>query len=94
MKRRYEHLNAEERATIMVMKGQNASVRTIARMLGRCCSTISREVQRNTIESRVYSARRADERARELRSIQRLRPKLSADLVLFDVVRHYLQEGW
>jgi len=24
MKRRYEHLNAEERATIMVMKGQNA----------------------------------------------------------------------
>ena len=94
MKKRYEHLNAEERATIMVMKGQSASVRAIARTLGRCCSTISREEQRNTTESRVYSARRAGERARELRSIQRRRPKLSTDSVLFDVVRHYLQEGW
>ncbi len=34
MKKRYEHRNAEERATIMVMKGQSASVRAIARTLG------------------------------------------------------------
>ncbi len=88
MKKRYKHLNAEERATIMVMKGQNASVRAIARTLGRCGLTISREVQRNTTESRVYSARHAGERARELRSIQRRQPKLSTDSVLFDVVRH------
>lgn len=94
MEIRYEHLNAEERATIMMMKDQNASVRTIARTLGRCCSTVSREVQRNTIENRVYNARRAGERARELRSIQRRWPKLSADSVLSDVVRYYLQEGW
>ena len=64
MKKRYEHLNAEERATIMVMKGQSASVRAIARTLGRCCSTVSREVQRNTTEDCVYSARRAGDRAR------------------------------
>jgi transposase, IS30 family len=94
MKKRYEHLNAEERATIMVMKGQSASVRTIARMLGRCCSTVSREVQRNTTEDCVYSARRAGDRARELRGMQRRRTKLSTDSVLFDVVRHYLWEGW
>ena len=28
------------------------------------------------------------------RGLQRRRPKLSTDSVLFDVVRHYLQEGW
>ena len=94
MRKRYEHLNAEERATIMVMKGQSASVRAIARTLGRCCSTVSREVQRNTTEDCVYSARRAGDRARELRGMQRRRTKLSTDSVLFDVVRHYLQEGW
>lgn len=94
MKKRYKHLNAEERATIMVMKGQNASIRTIAPKLGRCCSTTSREVQRNTTESRVYSARRAGERAREPRSIRSRRPKLSTNSALFDVVQHYLQEDW
>lgn len=45
MKKLYEYLNAEERAPIMVMKGQNASVRKIAQTLGRCRSTIRREVQ-------------------------------------------------
>ena len=74
----------------MVMKGQSASVRAIARSLGRCISTISREVQRNPAEAQVYSARRAG----ELRSMQRRRPKLATGSVLFDVVRHYLQEGW
>jgi IS30 family transposase len=94
MKKRYEHLNAEERATIMIMRSQDASVRAIARTLGRCASTISREVCRNTIVSGSYSARRAGERTRELRIMQRRQPKLSSDSVLFDVVRHYLHEGW
>jgi IS30 family transposase len=94
MKKRYEHLNAEERATIMIMRSQDASVRAIARTLGRCASTISREVSRNTIVSGSYSARRAGERARELRIMQRRQPKLSSDSVLFDVVRHYPHEGW
>jgi hypothetical protein len=51
----------------MVMKGQNASARKIARTLDRCCSTIICEVHLNTTESRVYSPKRAGERARELR---------------------------
>jgi IS30 family transposase len=86
MKKRYEHINAEERATLMVMRGQSANVRAIARTLGRCCSTVSREVQRNTTEDCVYSARRADDRARELRGMQRRRTKFSTGSVLFDVV--------
>jgi IS30 family transposase len=90
MKKRYEHLNAKERATIMIMRTQDASVRAIARTLGRCASTISREVCRNTIVSGSYSASRAGERARELRIMQRRQPKLSSDSVLFDVVHHYL----
>ena len=55
MEKRYHRLNAEDRATIMVMTDKSASVRAIAGKLGRYCSTNS---------------------------------------VLFDVVWHYLQEGW
>jgi len=73
MKRRYEYLNAEERAPIMVMKGQNASVRKIAQTLGRCCSTIRRKLQYRSIESGDCRSRPTGERARELRSIQRRR---------------------
>lgn len=94
MKKRYEHLNAEERATIMIMRSQNASVRAIARTLGRCASTIGREIGRNTAKGWSYSAKRAGERARQRRVMQRRQPKLSTDSVLFDVVRHYLHESW
>jgi IS30 family transposase len=78
----------------MVMTGQSAGLRAIVRILGRCGSTISREVRRNNTENSVYSARRSGERARELRSIQKRRLKLSMDSVLFDTVRHYFWEGW
>ncbi|MDE2618374.1 MAG: helix-turn-helix domain-containing protein, partial [Burkholderiales bacterium] len=47
MKATYTHLSAEERGAIMAMKFQDCSIRSIARALGRCPSTISRELRRN-----------------------------------------------
>jgi len=34
MEKRYFHLSAEERAAIMIESGKNASIRSIARLLG------------------------------------------------------------
>ncbi len=80
MKATYTHLSAEERGAIMAMKFQDCSVRGIARALGRCPSTISRELRRNGYKQeselgpmgrpRVaggYNAVRAGVRARRLR---------------------------
>ena len=46
MERKYEHLSAEERATIMIETERGASLRSIARLLDRSPSTISRELTR------------------------------------------------
>ncbi len=43
----YEHLTAEERAMLMVMRADGCSQRAVARCLGRSPSTISRELARN-----------------------------------------------
>ena len=45
---RYTHLTIEEREEIMVLRGQGAGVRAIARAIGRHPSTVSRELERNS----------------------------------------------
>jgi hypothetical protein len=62
--RHYEQLSAEERATVMLMRGEGCSLRAMARKLHRAPSTISRELVRNTGESGSYDARAAGIRAR------------------------------
>ena len=42
----YKHLTIEERENLYLMKGQQRSIRSIARELGRSPSTISRELKR------------------------------------------------
>jgi transposase, IS30 family len=42
----YEHLTAEERATLMVTRADGCSQREVAGSLGRSPSTISRELAR------------------------------------------------
>jgi IS30 family transposase len=53
----YEHLSAEERATIMLMRGEGCSLRAMARRLHRAPSTISRELARNSGDTSAYDAR-------------------------------------
>ena len=70
---RYQHLSAEERATIMIMLQQGCSARGIARTLQRSPSTITREIRRALdwpqraafvpAGSRTYDARAAGARA-------------------------------
>ena len=66
------HLSASEREEIRVGITENHSLRSIARGIGRPCSTVSREVKRNG-GRRDYSATRAHDRACE----KAVRPKKS-----------------
>lgn len=63
----YKHLSTEERETAMVLQCQGASIRAIARMLGRSPSTLSRELRRNSKTSGAYSAAYADKLYRRRR---------------------------
>jgi IS30 family transposase len=61
----YQHLSANERDRLAVLKARGGSVRAIARQLRRPASTISRELRRNAapIYRGVYLAQRAQARA-------------------------------
>jgi hypothetical protein len=54
---RYQQLQPEDRMTMASMHQQGASMRAMARVLGRSTSTISREFGRNTLVLRKYSIR-------------------------------------
>ncbi len=54
--RGYQQLSAEERATVSLGLAQGHSLRTMARILGRAPSTVSREVARNTTPDGPYLA--------------------------------------
>lgn len=107
MKATYTHLSAEERGAIMAMKLQDCSMRSIARALGRCPSTISRELRRNGYQQaselgpmgrpRVaggYNAVRAGVRARRLRRACRPTRKLHPDGALWQRVHGLLCLRW
>lgn len=94
MGKHYEQLKPEARATMMLMQEEGSSLRSVARMLHRSASTISRELKWNTVLDQRYDAVVAGSRARGFRYQRRCRPKLGQDMVLFGVVDHFLREGW
>lgn len=94
MGRKYEHLRAEERAALMLMRDERQGVRAIGRRLGRTPSSISRELRRNGSGGHVYDASRAGVLAEGRRCRRGRRRKLARDTGLFGVVEHSLREGW
>jgi len=84
------YLSFAEREEIAVLRAHNVGVRAIARRLGRCPSTISRELRRNAatrggcLDYRASTAQwHADRRAR--------RPK-TAKLAANDALRQYVHD--
>ncbi len=81
MDRQYRHFSVEDRAVIMIERSRGASMRLIARTLGRSASSISREIKRNGVASAgadgacAYDATLASHayRCRRLRSGRRRR---------------------
>jgi IS30 family transposase len=91
---KYQRLSAYERERISQMLVQKMPLRTIANELGRCASTISREVARIEHHGRVYSAVEAQADAERCSSQRRQRRKLSANPKLWKIVRKKLALRW
>jgi IS30 family transposase len=91
-RRRRCALTPAEREEISRGLATGESLRAIARLLGRCASTVCREVNRNGAR-RNYRSTKADERAWE----RARRPKkclLATNRFLRDVVARKLRQDW
>jgi transposase, IS30 family len=90
--RSYRHLSADERETLSLGSAHGHSVRTMARVLGRAPSTVSREVARNATRGQPYRAWTAQTQA-VARAGQPRRPRKLADPWLWQYVQAQLAEG-
>ena len=89
----YKHLTPTERESIMKLSVQGYGVRAIARKIGRCPSTISRELSRNVGIDNSYSAYEANSKYRDRRI--GCRPKLKlANAETQEYLLVHLREGW
>jgi transposase, IS30 family len=87
----YTHLTASERYQIADLKSVGSGVQAIAAALGRSASTISRELQRNALDSGAYRPAPAE----GAYLLRRQRPaKLERDNKLRSYVLARLSEGW
>jgi len=92
-KKNYQQLSQSERHAIALGLQQKQSLSAIARALGRCKSTISRECQRNA-GAKGYNSKFAQQRCDRRRCFARPQPKLHRDGPLFKIVRDYLRQHW
>jgi IS30 family transposase len=92
MRNHYQQLQAEERATIMLMQQKRQSIRQIAQTLHRSQSNISRELLRNNVaELKAHDPAQADRLAA---GTARTTRKLDPAGPLFGVVPHFLYQRW
>ena len=90
--RSYRHMTAEERETLSLSLAHGHSLRTMARVLGRAPSTLSRESARNATRGRPYRACTAHTLA-TVRARQPRRPRKLLDPWLWHYVQTALAEG-
>ena len=93
MGKQYSHLSVEERAVIMIESQRGASVRSIARTLGRSASSISRELRRSRAGPgghAGYDATAAGQGYRRRRKCCGRRPRLIEGSALFQHVHDRL----
>ena len=92
---KYIHLTVEERERIQEMLWQKVSIRSIATILSRSPSSISREINKNkdSLERRFYIPRAAHERALKKRKIRGGEDRLKNNIIR-DYVIGRLKENW
>jgi transposase, IS30 family len=88
----YIHLSAEDRETLSLGLTHGHSLRTMAQVLGRAPSTVSRELARNTTRGRPYRACTAQIQA-AARARHPRRPRKLLDPWLWQYVRTHLAAG-
>lgn len=88
----YRHLSAEERETLSLGLTHGYSLRTMAQLLGRAPSTLSREVARNRSPDQLYRACAAQTQA-TIRAQQPRRQHKLLDPWLWQYVQTHLKQG-
>ena len=84
----YHHLQYLDRRYIADHIKAGKSIRSIARLLGRAPSTISRELKRNTLAGQAYEPQDAEDQALRRRSESRCKIRgLFAELIIEDLER-------
>ena len=91
-KRSSRHMSADERETVSLGLAQGHSLRTMAAVLGRAPSTLSREYARNTTRGHPYRACTAQAQA-VTRACQPRRLRKRLDPWLWQYVRTHLGQG-
>ena len=91
--RSYRHMSAEERETLSLGLAHGHSLRTMASVLGRAPSTVSRESARNATRGRPDRACTAHTLATD-RACHPRRPRKLLDPWLWQYVRTHLAEGY
>lgn len=91
---KYQHLSIEERETLQYMRWERESIRSMAKVLNRSPSSVSRELKRNFPPCRdTYTPRIAHERALTKRKNRGRHDRLKNEAVRTYVIDH-LKEGW
>lgn len=97
METSYEQLSLSERIELYRLHKEGCSMRAIAKALGRAASTISRELARNSVPTKVWHGGYEPVRAQALSERRRrwdARFKLARDVPLRAYVRERLEAGW
>ncbi len=87
----YAHLAQEERYHIEALRKEGRSMRSIAAGMGRCHSTVSRELRRNAGQ-RGYRHQQADRKARERLKAKPKCVRMTPEAAAFVDAR--LSDGW
>ena len=91
----YKRLSDLEREEISRMLSQKCSFRSIAKMLGRNVSTVSREIHAGSSNKYIYRAIRAQNRARRNLSKRKAgKYRLSDNPVLWAYIKKKLKKKW
>ena len=89
----YKHITPEEREKILLLHSQNCTITYIANSIGRDKSTISRELSRNTVDSK-YSAISAQAAYELRRKNCRPKHKLLNPTIFKYVQEKFLEHQW
>jgi transposase, IS30 family len=91
---RYRQLQPEDRMTLASLSQQGCSVRAMARTLRRSASTVSRELERNTLGELAYASHSAQVAATSRRVAARPASKLDLHGVGWSLVLTMLDWRW
>lgn len=91
---KYTHIKKMERLEIAVLLGKGYSYRSIAKALGRSASSVSEEINNNSVKG-IYDARKANHKAYVKRKYSKYQGmKVVRDLDLWNYVVKNLREDW